>query len=353
MGEALTYEALKQRVQVLEQTESKLAYAEKKSRAWLENSPVCTKILDLDFNLQYMSSAGIESLKVSDVTQFYGKPYPFDFYPASFKNCMTNNLEKAVKTNEVITQEAHVVDVEGNELWFHSTIVPVSDDEGRIEYIIVVSIETTVRKQVELKLAQYNENLESMVKSRTIALSREITERKKIEDKITHIATHDPLTGLPNRYLLIDRLNQACAWARRDQTKVAVLFIDLDGFKPINDELGHMIGDQILREMAERMSSCLRETDTVARFGGDEFVVVMTDVKNTANVSTMAENLCRSLRKAITLNSVKTALGASIGIALYPDHGKTYNDLLHMADAAMYQVKKSNKNDYVFSVLPS
>ncbi len=135
------------------QAEERLKDSEKRSRAWLEHSPVCTKMVDLDFNLQYMSRAGIEGLKIDDITQFYGKPYPFDFYPESFRNHMTKSLEKVKETGEIIKQEASVVDTDGNELWFHSTLVPVNDDEGRIEYIIVVSMDTTERKKAEEKLA--------------------------------------------------------------------------------------------------------------------------------------------------------------------------------------------------------
>jgi PAS domain S-box-containing protein len=150
--------------------EERLRDSEKRSLAWLENSPTCMKIVDLDLNLQYMSRAGIDALKIDDVSELYGKPYPFYFYPESFRNAMSKNLQKAKETGEVITQEAPVVDVEGGELWFHSTIVPVKNDEGRIEYIIVVSTDTTERKRAEQQregllktLAAKNEELQSIV----------------------------------------------------------------------------------------------------------------------------------------------------------------------------------------------
>ena len=130
-------------------TEGKLIASETKSRAWLSNSPVCTKILDLDFNLQYMSSSGVKDLKIDDITQYYGKPYPMPFYPDSFKVPMALNLKKAKDTGETITQEAFVVDIEGNKLWYHSTIVPVKSDDGQIEYIMVISLEITERKRAE------------------------------------------------------------------------------------------------------------------------------------------------------------------------------------------------------------
>ncbi len=131
------------------QAEDKLRDSERRNRAWLENSTVCTKVLDLDFNLQYMSRAGIEALRIDDVTQFYGQPYPFSFYPDSFRKTMIRNLEKAKSTGETITQEASVVDIDGNELWYHSTIISVNDNEGRLDYMMVLSHETTDRKQAE------------------------------------------------------------------------------------------------------------------------------------------------------------------------------------------------------------
>ena len=117
------------------QTEEELRGSEKRSRAWLEHSPVCTKIVDLDFNLQFMSSSGIKDLKIDDITAYYGKPYPLDFYPDSFRHSMGKRLEKAKKTGEIITHEAPIVDIEGNDLWYHSTIVPVHGEEGEIDYI--------------------------------------------------------------------------------------------------------------------------------------------------------------------------------------------------------------------------
>jgi len=120
-----------------------------KFSSWIQNSPVCTKIIDLDFNLQFMSASGARELKIDDITEFYGKPYPLSFYPDSFKTPMTNNLKKAKETGKTVVQEASVLDTEGNELWYHSTIIPVNDDNGRLDYLMVVSVETTKRKQAE------------------------------------------------------------------------------------------------------------------------------------------------------------------------------------------------------------
>lgn len=149
--------------------EELLRDSERRSRAWLEHSPVCTKIVDLDFNLQYMSSAGVESLHIDDITAYYGKPYPFEFYPQQFRDRMTENLERVVKTGEVVTQEAFVLDLDGAETWFHSTLVPVNDNEGRIDYLIVVSIDITERKQTEGELQSLTQRLRTSIEEMPIA----------------------------------------------------------------------------------------------------------------------------------------------------------------------------------------
>jgi len=151
-GKTVKLSGIIQDITERKQTEEKLKFSEKRSLAYLENSPACTKILDLDFNLQYMSKAGVEGLNIDNIEDYYGKPYPFYFYPESFQKEMKENLVRAKGTGETITQEAAVVDVDGNEIWFHSTIVPVNDDQGEIDYLMVVSIDTTDRKQAEEEL---------------------------------------------------------------------------------------------------------------------------------------------------------------------------------------------------------
>ncbi len=157
------YIAVKEDITKRKQAEEGLRNSERKNRTWLENSPACTKIVDLDFNLQYMSAAGVKSLKIEDITPFYGNPYPFDFYPESFRSTMTSNLKKVKETGEIITQEASVADINGNELWFHSTLVPVNDHEDRLDYILIISMDITERKMADKQIDGINKLKEYLI----------------------------------------------------------------------------------------------------------------------------------------------------------------------------------------------
>lgn len=166
--------------------------------------------------------------------------------------------------------------------------------------------------------------------------------------ELTRMANHDALTGLPNRYLLSDRIEQAIHQAHREESKVAILFIDLDRFKNINDSLGHAVGDRVISAVSSRFSEALREGDTIARLGGDEFVVVLASVGREENIATVAKKLLDSIEQPIATNMVELFVTASIGIAVFPLDGKNQNDLLKNADAAMYLAKQEGGNTFRF-----
>ena len=178
-----------------------------------------------------------------------------------------------------------------------------------------------------------------------VAAFSDITARKAGEESIRHQAQYDALTDLPNRVLLFDRLQRALAQAKRDKTHLALMYIDLDKFKPINDNLGHAIGDQILQGVAGRMLGCVREADTVARIGGDEFVVLLPIVDSDADAMKVAEKIRNALNQPFEVSGRSLSISSSTGVALYPEHGSTEDELTGNADVAMYFAKESGRDN--------
>ncbi|MCJ7662083.1 MAG: diguanylate cyclase [Anaerolineales bacterium] len=203
----------------------------------------------------------------------------------------------------------------GEAIWISATKAPIKDEQGKVIGLVGVSTD--------------------------------ITERKIAAKRLQHLATHDPLTGLPNRVLLFDRLNHAMALAKRNETYVALLFIDLDGFKNINDEHGHEKGDFVLQELANRLQERARESDTIGRLSGDEFIYILENISGDVHPSKVAERLLSSIRKPFNLNGDEVYLTASIGVSIFPEDGDDPHDLLRNADIAMYRKKESGKDGYL------
>ena len=176
----------------------------------------------------------------------------------------------------------------------------------------------------------------------------DLTERKQAEERILHMADHDALTGLPNRALLQDRMHQAIAFAHRNRRQVAILFIDLDYFKNINDSLGHHIGDQVLRMAAMRLQQCLREGDSVARLGGDEFVLILPLLGDSSDAGRVARKALDTLTQPFSVDTHELHLGGSIGISLYPNDGLDVDSLMRTADTAMYHAKEMGRDNFQF-----
>jgi diguanylate cyclase (GGDEF)-like protein/PAS domain S-box-containing protein len=204
----------------------------------------------------------------------------------------------------------------GELYWVDSTIVPHKDLDGRIVYYISIRLD--------------------------------ITQRKLNEQYLAHMANHDALTGLPNRYLLMDRFQTVMAQCRRDSTCAAILFIDLDKFKPINDTYGHKVGDLVLIEVTRRLLAGVRLVDTVSRHGGDEFIILLAGISNAEDVGMLAKKLLDSLEIPINILGAELSLSASIGIALFPSDGDDMEVLLKHADLAMYFAKENGRNNYEF-----
>jgi diguanylate cyclase (GGDEF)-like protein/hemerythrin-like metal-binding protein len=176
-------------------------------------------------------------------------------------------------------------------------------------------------------------------------IAHDVTAHKLVEKRVGFLATHDRLTELPNRDLFYDRLSRAISQARRKHQRLAVLFLDLDGFKAVNDQFGHEVGDVTLKEAARRLQASVRDVDTVARLGGDEFAIVLSETQGIADVRHVAEKVIRSISKPMTHNNgTEYGIGVSIGIAQFPDSGGEIDNLMKAADDAMYASKRRGRN---------
>jgi len=179
-------------------------------------------------------------------------------------------------------------------------------------------------------------------------LTVQVERRERAEARIRHLANHDELTTLPNRNLFFERLKRSIARSNRSGLRTALMFVDLDGFKEINDTLGHDAGDKLLIEIAQRLMGTVREIDTVARIGGDEFAVIISDLPNMDVAARIANQILVELNLPFRLPQDDVDIGASIGISFYPDDGDNSEDLLRAADMAMYEVKNLGKNGFSF-----
>jgi len=216
---------------------------------------------------------------------------------------------------------------------------------GAIDYIHKPFQPGIVKLRVayHLQLKSQHDTLERLAAE----LSIEVNQLINSEREISHLATHDALTGLPNRILLNDRFQASVKTAKRTQEKISVMFIDLDGFKEVNDTLGHLFGDELLKSIAAKLVTHVREMDTVARFGGDEFVILLPNIYGTELLEErIADKLLQVIREPFEFEGKATRISASIGIATYPHQGDNINSLLLAADEAMYRVKKAGKNNF-------
>jgi diguanylate cyclase (GGDEF)-like protein/PAS domain S-box-containing protein len=279
------------------------------SRA-VEQSPVSVCITDLDgtilyVNPKFLEVSGYEEREVLGKTPRILKSdhHPPEFYAELWNTVAAGHEWRGEMCN---------ISKNGREFWESVSISSVTDEQGASRYYV--------------------------------AVKEEITDKKEQEARMRHLAMHDALTGLPNRLLFVDRLRQALAHAERTGGAVALLFLDLDGFKPVNDRLGHQAGDDVLVETARRLERSLRRMDTAARLGGDEFACILQEFENSDQVGTVARRILTAINEPVRANGQECRVGASIGVALYPQDARTLDGLLYCADEAMYMVKRSGRN---------
>lgn len=234
--------------------------------------------------------------------------------------------------------ELQLVDKGGNSKTVYTNIKRVP---GTATFIVSMNDISEIKK-AEKEIQLLNRELQAINKG----LNQEIRLRQKVEKQLRHKATHDHLTGLPNRVLLFDRMKQAFAFEERHNTLVALMVLDLDNFKNINDSLGHLCGDILLKKIALRLQKCMRQYDTVGRLGGDEFIVIINDAENIKDIVAFAEKVQALFHEPYDILGHETHVTTSIGISVYPLHGTTIESLLKKADMAMYMAKNSGRNSF-------
>jgi diguanylate cyclase (GGDEF)-like protein/PAS domain S-box-containing protein len=248
---------------------------------------------------------------------------------------------------EAHTEERQVRRMDGTLIWCKvvgRAIDPAQPHEGSIWIFDDVSAEHETREQLERAVAERTAEL----KAANARLGAEIGDRREAEERAQHLADHDALTGLPNRRLLEDRLTQALALSQRNRKQTAVMFVDLDRFKAINDSLGHTVGDQVLQEVAQRLVKQLRIGDTICRIGGDEFVVVLPEAKRSTDAANVAAKIIETLSQPVRAADRELTVTPSIGISVFPEDGRDAETLIRNADAAMYHAKESGRANYQF-----
>lgn len=265
-----------------------------------------------------------------------------------------NQAREPIRRGEVFTTESGARRKDGSRFWVRVTGHQAPGAGDRFDVVWIFE-DITQRREAEEALMRAKDELEQRVLERTNELTvtnqqlqKEIFERVQAEQRIWHVAHHDALTGLPNRTLLHDRLEQALAHALRDNHRVGVMFLDLDRFKSINDSLGHAVGDELLKQVAGRIGSAVRAVDTVSRLGGDEFIVILRELAGADDAVLVAEKIIQSLAQPVYTRGHELRVTPSIGISLYPDDGFEALQLMKNADTAMYHAKASGRNNFQF-----
>lgn len=312
------YEALGSWLDISEMhsTQSRLHEREQLLRKIIETEPECVKLVDTDGNILEINPAGLGMLQSADPGEIIGRTM-FGFVAAEYKSRLEMVMRR-VLSGEPAMVELEIIGCKGRRRRVESHAAPLYGPDGHVRSVLIVT--------------------------------RDISERADAESQVHYLAHYDLLTGLPNRALFRDRLLQAMAQAKRTDTLLAVMFLDIDHFKDINDTLGHAIGDQLLKEISQRIRACVRETDTVARFGGDEFGLIQTNLNTVEGAADLADRLIVDLGEPYRIDGHEIHSGASVGVTIYPFDDHNAEDLLKNADMAMYKAKREGRSRYQFYI---
>lgn len=238
---------------------------------------------------------------------------PQDLLGKKMGDLVGHNYQKCVDRRTSITYEEELSLPGGKRIWL-TTLTPIMECE-RVSHIVGSATDITERKILELELEKY--------------------------------ANYDKLTGLPNRRLFFERLERIVVENEKDKRRFVLLFIDLDGFKDINDNYGHEVGDKVLLTVGKRLVQCIKKTDTVARMGGDEFTIIIRDIETDKNINLLINEIHSAIKEAMNIDTIQCRVDSSIGVAIYPEGGKDSETLLRNADASMYEIKRNGKGGFV------
>ncbi|MBC7804035.1 MAG: GGDEF domain-containing protein [Candidatus Parcubacteria bacterium] len=269
--------------------------------------------------------------------------------PIELPKSLTRVLGRSERVKDLVEECAEeLISVNSVLKYELADVPPTPQVEGALHQSVVVAGKV---EKASKDLANVNRALEGEIRDRHI-LDHQLAALREQEESARHASFHDDLTGLANRALFNDRLQHAFAQAKRHGWSLAVMFMDLDGFKKVNDEHGHDAGDSVLKAVAQRLKANARGEDTVSRMGGDEFLYLLTEVKDERSIGLIAEKISQAIQQPIDIDagevSIKLSVRASIGISLFPKHGTTVDTLVISADLAMYQAKQ-RKSGYAFA----
>lgn len=285
--------------------------------ALMENVADSIYFKDRQRHLIWVSNKMVTSLGYKDVSQILGRTDAELFGEEFNQKTMVDDLRVMETGKPIIGLVESRAMPDGKTNWTSTSKLPIHNEEGEIIGLL--------------------------------GITREINELKQVEQDLQYLATHDILTSLPNRFLLLDSLEQAIRRAKRNKTQFAVLYMDLDAFKSVNDRHGHEIGDKLLKKVADRLSASVRDSDRVARLGGDEFAVLLEDVSKPTDAMKVTEKIRKAISKKVDFLAKGDGVTASIGAAFYPTDGKSVAAVLSAADHAMYEAKKKGNSSVLFS----
>jgi diguanylate cyclase (GGDEF)-like protein/PAS domain S-box-containing protein len=325
-GELAGYRGIDRDITERKRTQHRLAAQQEFLQSVIDGVHDAIMVINEDCSIQLMNQVARDAMQPEFVADMdHPKCYEVSHHcndPCDGKNHPCP-LTKVIESGEAMTVVHRHFQADGSTAYVELVTSPLQSEDGAIRSVIEVARDVTGH----------------------ISARRELEEQKLTLQKLAH---HDALTGLPNRLLFLDRLQQAIRKVRRTSTQLAVLFIDLDRFKQINDSMGHAMGDAVLKMIARRLQDCLREDDVVARLGGDEFTIIMDSLHNARHATTMAQKVIRAVQRPVKHLGHELYVSASVGISLYPQDGEDADVLLRNADAAMYKSKGEGLNSFQF-----